>query len=65
MCIRDRADVQGLIGSTGDACAGTGGVVADGDTRLNLSKAFSQGSDNVLHGGGTTGSNAVSYTHLA
>ena len=51
-----QADVQRLIGSAGDACAGTGGVVADGDTRLHLGKALGQGCDDVLHRGRTTGS---------
>ena len=50
-----QADVQGLVGGTGDACAGTGGVIADGNARLHLGKAFGQGGDNVLHGSGTAG----------
>ena len=50
-----QADVQGLVGGTGDACAGTGGVIADGNARLHLGKAFGQGSDDVLHGSGTAG----------
>ena len=50
-----KADVQSLIGSAGDACAGTGGVIADGDIRLDLSESLGQGGDDVLHRGGTAG----------
>ena len=35
--------------------AGTGGVIADGDVRLDLGEALGQSSDDVLHGGGTAG----------
>ena len=54
-----QADVQRLVGSAGDACAGAGGVVADGDARLDFGKALGQGGNDVLHGSRTAGSNVA------
>src|SRR5699024_7746380 len=50
-----QADVQGLLHSAGDAGAGTGGIVADGDAGGDLGKALGQGLDDAVHGSGTAG----------
>ena len=50
-----KADVTGTLLHGGDACAGTGGIVVDGDVFVGRHVGLAQRADDLLHGGGTVG----------
>ena len=50
-----QADVAGTLLHGGDAGAGAGGVVVDGDAAVLRHEGLAQGADDLLHGGGAVG----------
>jgi len=50
-----KADVTGALLHSGDACAGAGGIVVDGNVLVGRHVGLAQRADDLLHGGGTVG----------